>query len=69
MRESRRSIGMLECRQVTSRWEDDTVKRQYGHRWRGCQGRRGLTPLKDIGWQEERAGRVTNSYVTISNGD
>ena len=25
-------------------------------------------PRKDIGWREERAGRVKNSYVTISDG-
>ena len=28
----------------------------------------GCTPRKDIRWLEERAGRVKNSYVIISDG-
>ena len=46
VRERYRSIGMLGLRQVTPWWEDDTVRRQDGRRWRGCRGRRGLPPLE-----------------------
>ena len=35
----------------------------------GVSGKvRDAPPRKDIVWQEERAGRVNNSYVTVSNG-
>ena len=37
---------------------DDTVRRQYGRRRLG---------IWDIGWKEERMGRVQQVYATISD--
>ena len=38
------SIGMMGWRQVTPRWTDDTVRKQYISECRGCWVRRGLPP-------------------------
>ena len=40
-------IGMMGRRQVTPGWADDPVRRQDGHRWRGCRGMRGMPPLEE----------------------
>ena len=37
-------ISVLGWRQVTPRWADDPVRRHNGYLWRGCLGRRGVTP-------------------------
>ena len=60
-------IGMLGRRQVTSSWEDDPVRRHDRRQWRGCQGRRDLTPRKYIGRREGREGQDKNKYLTISD--
>ena len=39
-------IGMLGKIQVAPRRADDSVRRQYGRRWRGFQGMRGVPPLE-----------------------
>ena len=63
------SIGMMGRRQVIPRWVDYPVQRHYRHQWRGCGVRMGLPPpQKNIVWIKDRAGRVKNKYVTISDG-
>ena len=53
------NIGILGQRQVTPRWEDDTVQRNYGHQRRGCRVRRGLPPPAPEGNHiSEREGRA-----------
>ena len=51
------------------RWADDPVRRKDGRRWKECRGRRGLPPPRKyiVRW-EERAERVKNRYVIISDG-
>ena len=61
------NIGMLGQRQVTPKWADDPVRRHGGRRWRGCWGRGGFPPQKDVRRHEGRAGRDKCKYVTISN--
>ena len=62
------NISMQVRIQVTPRWADDPVRRQNGRQWRGCRGRRGLSPHGGHRVAVERAGRVNNKYVTISDG-
>ena len=56
-------------RQGTPGWAGYSVRRKDRCWLRGFRVRRGCPPNKDIRRQEEREGRVDNSYVTISDGD
>ena len=44
MRERRGIIGMLGWIQKTPKWEDDPVRRQDRHWWKGCRVSRGVSP-------------------------
>ena len=57
------NIGMLGRRQVTPRWEDDTVWRHNGSGWRECRVRRGmLPPVKSSdGGKKGRGGSIINT--------
>ena len=60
-------LGILVQRQVMPMWADDPIWRHERRWWRGCLGRRGLPPPKDIRRRKGRAGWDKNKYITISD--